>query len=108
MNVFLLAMVGLATFLILVLAAFALSSCLGDEIRAAWSGRERYVPTTFGQQYARSMGHGGSRLGANRNGRLAGSILQAPRLNSPFGRTNDIANPPKSPLSPPVHGDIVQ
>ena len=63
MNIFLLAMVGLATFLILVLALFALSSCLGDEIRAAWSGRERYVPTTFGQQYARSMGHGGNQAG---------------------------------------------
>jgi hypothetical protein len=63
MNVFLLAMVGLAAFVILVLAAFALSSCLGDEIRAAWSGRERYVPTTFGQQYARSMGHGGNQAG---------------------------------------------
>lgn len=63
MNVFLLAMVGLATFLILVLALFALSSCLGDEIRAAWSGRRQYVPTTFGQQYARSMGYGGNQAG---------------------------------------------
>lgn len=63
MNVFLLAMVGLATFLILVLALFALSSCLGDEIRAAWSGRRQCVPTTFGQQYARSMGHGGNQAG---------------------------------------------
>jgi hypothetical protein len=63
MNAFLLLMVGLASFLLLVLALFALSSCLGDEIRAAWSGRERYVPTTFGQQYARSMGHGGNQGG---------------------------------------------
>lgn len=63
MNVFLLLMVGLATFVLLVLVAFALSSCLGDEIRAAWSGRERYVPTTFGQQYARSMGHVGNQGG---------------------------------------------
>ena len=63
MNVFLLLMVGLATFLLLILAFFALSSCLGDEIRAAWSGRERYVPTTFGQQYARSMNHGGNQAG---------------------------------------------
>ena len=63
MNTFLLLMVGLASFLLLVLALFALSSCLGDEIRAAWSGRERYVPTTFGQQYARSMGHGGNQAG---------------------------------------------
>ena len=60
MNTFLLLMIGLATFLLLVLALFALSSCLGDEIRAAWSGRDRYIPTTFGQQYARSMGHGGN------------------------------------------------
>jgi len=63
MNTFLLLMVGLASFLILVLALFALSSCLGDEIRAVWSGREQYVPTTFGQQYARSMGHGGNQGG---------------------------------------------
>jgi len=63
MNVFLLLMVGLATFLLLILAFFALSSCLGDEIRAAWNGRERYVPTTFGQQYARSMNHGGNQAG---------------------------------------------
>lgn len=63
MNTFLLLMVGLASFLLLVLALFALSSCLGDEIRAAWSGRERYVPTTFGQQYARSMGQGGNQGG---------------------------------------------
>jgi hypothetical protein len=63
MNVFLLLMVGLATFLTLILAFFALSSCLGDEIRAAWSGRERHIPTTFGQQYARSMGHGGNQAG---------------------------------------------
>ena len=63
MNTFLLLMVGLASFLLLVLALFALSSCFGYEIRAAWSGRERYVPTTFGQQYARSMGHGGNQAG---------------------------------------------
>jgi hypothetical protein len=63
MNTFLLLMVGLASFLVLVLALFALSSCLGDEIRAVWSGREQYVPTTFGQQYARSMGHGGNQGG---------------------------------------------
>lgn len=63
MNVFLLLMVGLASFLVLVLVLFALSSCLGDEMRAAWSGRQRYVPTTFGLQYARSMGHGGDQGG---------------------------------------------
>lgn len=63
MNVFLLLMVGLACFLVLVLALFAVSSCLGDEMRAAWSGRQRYVPTTFGLQYARSLGHGGNQAG---------------------------------------------
>ncbi len=63
MNVFLLLMVGLASFLVLVLALFALSSCLGDEIRAVWSGRQRLAPTTFGLQYARSMGHGGNQAG---------------------------------------------
>ena len=63
MNTFLLLMVGLAGFLVLVLALFALSSCLGDEIRAAWNGRERYVPTTFGTQYARNLGHGGNQAG---------------------------------------------
>lgn len=63
MNTFLLLMVGLALFLVLVLALFALSSCLGDEIRAAWRGRQRLAPTTFGLQYARSMGHGGNQAG---------------------------------------------
>ena len=46
-------------FVALVLAFFALSSCLGDQLRAAWSGRSRPAlpPTTYGLQYARSMGN---------------------------------------------------
>lgn len=60
MNGFYILLLLLFGFLVLVLAFFALSSCLGDEIRAAWSGRRRaIVPTTFGQQYARFMGQGG-------------------------------------------------
>jgi hypothetical protein len=57
-------MILLLSFLVLLLAWFAISSCLGDEIRAQWSGRAtRYVPTTFGLQYARMMGHGGNQAG---------------------------------------------
>ena len=57
MNTFLLLIILLLSFVVLLLAFFALSSCLGDEIRAAWSGRQRNtVPTTFGLQYARMMG----------------------------------------------------
>lgn len=62
MNAFLIILIFLLCFLILVLAFFALSSCLGDEIRAAWSGggrRHNVLPTTYGLQYARSMGHAG-------------------------------------------------
>lgn len=57
MNTFLLLLLLLLSFLILILAFFALSSCLGDEIRAAWSGRRSHhtIPTTFGLQYARLM-----------------------------------------------------
>lgn len=57
MNTFLLLLTLLFTFAILILAFFALSSCLGDEIRAAWSGRRSNstIPTTFGLQYARLM-----------------------------------------------------
>ena len=56
----------LACFVVLTLAFFALSSCLGDEMRAAWSGGSRnYTPTTYGLQYARVMGHdGGSQTGS--------------------------------------------
>ncbi|TKA76279.1 hypothetical protein B0A55_01833 [Friedmanniomyces simplex] len=46
------------------LAFFALSSCLGDEIRAAWSGRSMTnMPTTYGLQYARIMGQSGQQAG---------------------------------------------
>lgn len=59
MTSFLILIVLLLSFLVLVLAWFAISSCLGDEIRAALSGRARnFVPTTYGLQYARAMGHG--------------------------------------------------
>lgn len=62
MNTFLLFIILLTSFTILILAFFALSSCLGDEVRAAWSSgrqRRRTIPTTFGQQYARMMGSSG-------------------------------------------------
>lgn len=64
MNWFLLLIVLLLGFFVLLLAWFAISSCLGDEIRAHLSGRrQRFVPTTYGMQYARVMGHGGSQAG---------------------------------------------
>ena len=60
-------MIGLATFLALVLAWFAISSCLGDEIRAVLSRRRRqYIPpTTYSlQHYGRfGMAHGGDHAG---------------------------------------------
>lgn len=63
MNILLLLFVLLGIFLTLLLAFFALSSCLGDEIRAVWfqQGRRRgsrsaAPPTTYGLQYARFMG----------------------------------------------------
>lgn len=64
MNAFPLIMLFLFCFLVLVLAFFALSSCLGDEIRAAWGGRRRpaSLPTTYGLQYARHMNSGGTNL----------------------------------------------
>ena len=64
MNTFLILMIFLLWFIVLLLAWFAISSCLGDEIRAQWSGRARNaIPTTFGLQYARVMGHGGNQAG---------------------------------------------
>lgn len=64
MNTFLILMILLLSFLVLLLAWFAISSCLGDEIRARWSGRSTsYMPTTFGLQYARMMAHGGNQAG---------------------------------------------
>jgi hypothetical protein len=62
MNGFLLFVVLLLSFVVLTLAWFALSSCLGDEIRAAWSGRRSATmpPTTYGLQYARYMGQSGA------------------------------------------------
>lgn len=63
MNTFLILCVSLLGFLVLVLVLFALSSCLGDELRAAWSGRGHDAPTTYGLQYARSVVNGGSHAG---------------------------------------------
>lgn len=67
MNILLLLFVLLGIFFSLVLAFFALSSCLGDEIRAVWFQQGRRgrssrsaaavaPPTTYGLQYARFMG----------------------------------------------------
>ncbi|KAI7278813.1 hypothetical protein KC345_g5740 [Hortaea werneckii] len=63
----------LGIFLTLLLAFFALSSCLGDEIRAVWfqqgrrNGRNSRSsapsPTTYGLQYARFMGGGAAAAG---------------------------------------------
>jgi len=64
MNLFLLLLVLLFTFLALLLAWFVISSCLGDEIRAHLSGRRQtFALTTYGLQYARVMGHGGNQAG---------------------------------------------
>ena len=64
MNTFLILIILLVSFVVLLLAWFAISSCLGDEIRQHLSGRSRRtVPTTFGLQYARVMGHGGNQSG---------------------------------------------
>ncbi|SMQ54134.1 unnamed protein product [Zymoseptoria tritici ST99CH_3D7] len=62
MNSFLIIIILLLSFIVLVLAWFAISSCLGDEVRAAWSGRRsaNFPPTTYGLQYARHMGHSGA------------------------------------------------
>ena len=54
MNSFVILVIFLSCFLALILAWFAISSCLGDEIRAAWWGRQsRRLPTTYGLEYAR-------------------------------------------------------
>lgn len=64
MNFLLVFIILIACFVALVLAFFALSSCLGDELRATWSNRSRTSrPTTYGLQYARAMGHGGNQAG---------------------------------------------
>jgi hypothetical protein len=64
MDTFAILLILLVSFLVLVLVWFAISSCLGDEVRAAISSRRRnFVPTTYGLQYARMMGHGGSQTG---------------------------------------------
>jgi hypothetical protein len=60
MGAFLLFIVLITVFVVLMLLWFALSSCLGDEIRAAWSRgqrqQERALPTTYGLQYAQLFG----------------------------------------------------
>ncbi|KAI6790787.1 hypothetical protein KC360_g7418 [Hortaea werneckii] len=85
-NLLLLLCVLLGIFLTLLLAFFALSSCLGDEIRAVWFQQDRHrhrhrrsssgrnsrfataassssSPTTYGLQYARFMGGGAAAAG---------------------------------------------
>lgn len=63
MNTFTILCIALLGFVVLVLALFALSSCLGDELRAVWSGREPGPPTTYGLQYGRSLMNSGSHTG---------------------------------------------
>lgn len=59
MDLFWLFFAILISFAALLLAWFAISSCLGDEIRSHFAGRDlRTYPPTFGQQYARMMGNG--------------------------------------------------
>jgi hypothetical protein len=67
MKTVILLFIFLLSFVVLVFAFFALSSCLGDELRAAWSGRPRngMPPTTYGLQYARIMSHGGNQAGCD-------------------------------------------
>lgn len=61
MNTFFIIILLLSCFIALILAWFAVSSCLGDEIRAAWSGRKTAtMPTTYGLQYARHVNQGGA------------------------------------------------
>lgn len=59
MDGFLVFVIVTAAFAALVLAWFIISSCLGDEIRAAWNGRQHTTPTTYGLQYAQYIGQGG-------------------------------------------------
>ena len=57
-------LITLISVVIVLLVFFAISSCLGDDIRAHFSGRRREViPTTFGLQYAQMMGQGGASAG---------------------------------------------
>ena len=59
MSVVSIILILLFCFFILVLALFALSSCLGNDIRSQWAGRARdMLPTTFGLEYARMMNGG--------------------------------------------------
>ncbi len=59
MSVFKVLIILLFCFIVLTLAIFALTSCLGDEIRSAWSGRRTRSMPTYGLQYAQAMGQGG-------------------------------------------------
>ena len=64
MSAFTILLIALLCFVVLLLAVFALLSCLGDEIRAQFSGRAgRTIPTTFGLQYARMMQHRNDQAG---------------------------------------------
>lgn len=56
MNVVLLLLLLFFIPLSLLLAWFAVSSCLGDDIRAQWSGRTHTTPVTYGRSYAHAMG----------------------------------------------------
>lgn len=63
MNTFSALTIALIAFVILLLVFWALSSCLGDEIRAHLSGGRTTQPTTYGLQYARMMDNGGMSSG---------------------------------------------
>lgn len=64
MDWFLALIIFLLCFVVLVLVFFALSSCLGDEMRAVLSGCSgATMPTTYGMQYARNIGEGGNPAG---------------------------------------------
>ena len=81
MNWFLLIIILLSCFLVFLLAFFALSSCLGDEFRAVWSGRQSATPTTYGMQYARLM--------ADANGSGPEGIEMADLSRGRFRRSED-------------------
>lgn len=64
METFPILIIVLVSFTVLLLVWLAISSCLGDEIRAHLSGRpRRMIPTTFGLQYAQMMRQSGSTAG---------------------------------------------
>lgn len=65
MDLFIIFLISFISFMVILAVFWALSSCLGDEVRAHWAGRSSAtsVPTTFGLQYARIMGNSANQAG---------------------------------------------